>query len=422
MPKVDGRYGETITRPIFSSKVTVDGRNAEMSQEERNAFLNEIYSNTKKYVLEQGISVPIKMGHDDGSQDAKGWLLKIERRERRHSDGTVYYVLYGKMFLFAETIEMVKKGQLPGISIDGAEAGYMGDGTEFGPHIYAVSLLGIDPPALNLELEEQVSLQREVPGADEAEAGLYIYYRQHEKKTWTTSGSKTERYSVDEEKLRKLAVELIKGAPKGALKKCIGYLMEEEGDDAPPTEEVVVEDEMGGGMGGENKSMKDDEDKEDYAAGDKGASGTPSDDQMPSDYEGNKDDDDMGGKHAADKEGYTRLEKKLDAIMRKDAQREAELAFSQMKLPKQLKAMFVEAALRDGVEKAKELYMSFKNLTPDESNITGVDPDQRALNYQRAKYESETRRDLAALGWDQRSIDDHLRKTRKRTSPLEDQK
>lgn len=146
--QLNPELGTVITRPIFTSQVTADGRNAEHTQADRNAFLNKLFINTKAEKLDRGQPIPAKRGHDDPDQAAKGYLLDVWKEERRNPDSTTFYVMRGRMYVYNSFLPEIESGELPGISIETRPEGYRADGTKFGPHIKAIAFCGVDPIAL----------------------------------------------------------------------------------------------------------------------------------------------------------------------------------------------------------------------------------------------------------------------------------
>lgn len=145
---LDLTKGRIIERPIFTSLITSDGRNAKHSQADRNALLFTLFKNTSAERLGAGIPVPLKRGHDDPTPDAKGYLLDINRDEKRARDGSRYYGLRAKMFVFNDLADEIEDGKFPAVSVELKEGGFRDNGSEYGPFIKAVAFCGTDPVAL----------------------------------------------------------------------------------------------------------------------------------------------------------------------------------------------------------------------------------------------------------------------------------
>jgi len=142
--------GEIIEREIFSSEITIDGRNAKMSQEERDTETKEIYKNTKT-LLNAGLILPVKDGHEDRSEKAKGFIidisLKRRKRETPKGEEIKYYAIVGKLFLFEDFYNLYKEGRYPTCSIEAYDNYFLNNG-KVGLAISAVAMLGTSLPAL----------------------------------------------------------------------------------------------------------------------------------------------------------------------------------------------------------------------------------------------------------------------------------
>jgi hypothetical protein len=124
---------------------------SEMTQEERNEYVKQMYKNTTKYLLNEGITIPLKKGHNDQEQVSRGFVQNLELKKKNYTDKkgikVPYYVISAKMFMYKDFYDIWKTGRLPGISIEGAERGTMHDGDKFGIHIDAVTFNGTQPVA-----------------------------------------------------------------------------------------------------------------------------------------------------------------------------------------------------------------------------------------------------------------------------------
>lgn len=146
--------GKIITREIFNSLIPRDGRFKDWTQAQRNALTQEIFHNTKKFVLGGGIQIPATEGHTD-KQPLLGEVedIKLVRRtyETTAKNGKKkkfdYFSIIANVKLIPEFYSLYKEDRLPGASVDLAEEGFLGDGKQYGPHIYALSFLGQTPPA-----------------------------------------------------------------------------------------------------------------------------------------------------------------------------------------------------------------------------------------------------------------------------------
>ncbi len=144
----DGRSVDTglndkiIEREIFRSGRTIDGRYTSPRD------VKEIFTNTKTLLADVGF-LPLKFGHYDGDQLLKGKILDISLKKKRRKKTITYdFIIIAKMQYSTEAQKQITLGLLPNVSVEMAEHGITQEGKDIGFHIYALALLGIDPPAI----------------------------------------------------------------------------------------------------------------------------------------------------------------------------------------------------------------------------------------------------------------------------------
>lgn len=153
--------GDFVTQEIFTATVAIDGRFKDETQDDRNKLVKTIYNNTTKYIISPGISIPIKDGHDDTSQETKGYVQSLTLKKRTVEGLGLCYSIWARIFLFEPyySLYVGSKDSEPrylGMSVEVSPEGFSADGKEFTDHLTAVALCGIDMtafPLMSRELE-----------------------------------------------------------------------------------------------------------------------------------------------------------------------------------------------------------------------------------------------------------------------------
>ena len=122
-------------RHIFKAGITHDGR--EITAED----VLKLYESTRS-AMDNGYKIPLKEGHNDKEQAAKGWA------ENLIIEGENLYVDF--INIEEALYEKIKSGYLPGVSIE-IYKNFKWKGDDYKSIIAAVALLGIDAPACELE-------------------------------------------------------------------------------------------------------------------------------------------------------------------------------------------------------------------------------------------------------------------------------
>jgi hypothetical protein len=139
---IDGN-GAIVKLEIYRSGKAIDGRDISR------ADVTQIFSNTKKYILSQNVTILLKFGHDDRDQTIKGEVLDIELKRKRKKKTLGYELsLIARVHFRGRAFELFKAGELPNVSAEIAPAGYTEDGEEHGQYLMGLALLGIDVPAI----------------------------------------------------------------------------------------------------------------------------------------------------------------------------------------------------------------------------------------------------------------------------------
>lgn len=119
---------------LWRSGQTTDGR--EISVKE----VKQAYENSK-LLLTNGYKIPIKLGHGDTGQDAKGWIVNL-----RYANGS----LFGDFTnLDNETYNKIIEGKLPERSAE-IWSNVFWNNKKYKTVLKAVALLGIDTPSIFL--------------------------------------------------------------------------------------------------------------------------------------------------------------------------------------------------------------------------------------------------------------------------------
>jgi len=170
--------GTKISIEIFDSSIAIDGRMKEMDEKQRKEYVKELFNNTKT-LLDYGVTLPVKEGHNQKDELLHGKILDVMLLER---DGRT--VLAADVFLDDQYYSLYNEGRLPDVSVETAPManldGFTGKDTEIGAHVYALALLGSSSPA-----KPQL---RKVEGfPDQPHA---IYERQSDARTYKKSKEK----------------------------------------------------------------------------------------------------------------------------------------------------------------------------------------------------------------------------------------
>lgn len=133
---------QTIEREIFRSGYSIDGRFFSRP------MVKKILQNTKKELLEKGILIPLKLGHDDKDQRLKGRVLSVKLKKKlKRSLRTFEYCIFATIQMSKDAYTMYRNDELPNLSVEINPLGFDENGKEFGEHIFALALLGTDSPA-----------------------------------------------------------------------------------------------------------------------------------------------------------------------------------------------------------------------------------------------------------------------------------
>jgi hypothetical protein len=132
-----------LKREIFRSGFSIDGRFMSRS------LVRRIFKNTKKELINKGILIPLKLGHDDRDQRLKGKVIDLKLKKKlKPKLRTFEYSIHAELEMFEDAYTMFQKGELPNLSVEISPFGFDENGKEFGDHIFALALLGTDSPAL----------------------------------------------------------------------------------------------------------------------------------------------------------------------------------------------------------------------------------------------------------------------------------
>jgi hypothetical protein len=133
----------TVEKEIVRSGYAIDGRYMSRS------VVKAIYNNTKSEILNKGLLIPLKFGHEDPDQRLKGRIIDVTlKKKMKASLRTFEYCIFAKIEMFEDAYKLYRTGVLPNLSVEAPPFGMDEDGNEFGEYISALALLGIDPPAL----------------------------------------------------------------------------------------------------------------------------------------------------------------------------------------------------------------------------------------------------------------------------------
>jgi hypothetical protein len=122
-------------RHIFKEGKTHDGRDITYND------VLELYQNTKS-IVDKGYKIPIKEGHKNKEQASKGWAENITIKGSS---------IYADLTNIDDALyEKIKNGYLPGVSVE-VYKNFKWRDNVYESVIAAVALLGVDPPACELE-------------------------------------------------------------------------------------------------------------------------------------------------------------------------------------------------------------------------------------------------------------------------------
>ena len=146
--------GDFLEREIFEASIAIDGRFSDWDQDERNLYVRTLIKNTQKYILNKGIILPIKDGHDDKTQHIKGYITELRLKSKKLENDTKVACVWARMFLYEPYYKYYREGRYPGISVEISDEGWTPEGDNFGCHLTAAALCGVDMAAYPLLAEE----------------------------------------------------------------------------------------------------------------------------------------------------------------------------------------------------------------------------------------------------------------------------
>jgi hypothetical protein len=307
---------------IFNSLLPIDDRMQEMDQEERDAYVRELTSNTRM-ILKYGILIPLKESHDQKSERLQGKMISVKCSFKK--EPAPHYVVKAEFLVDDEMYEVYQAGKLPSLSPEIADSanlmGFTGKETRVGEYFAAAALLGNSPPAF--------PNNREISETEYNDHAYAVYSRRTGKRFYKEIKKKSfKELFMDTDKLKEVIAAL-----SGAISALQG--MAGGGDEEVPSEEMKEKKPKSEMKGNEPTLKTDIDEEEEYT-----------------------DEDDGQAEKAVitDADRFADLQKQIDELKKREADSEFKLLIHEGKATPEDRKKFNDLATLKGVAFAKSMF------------------------------------------------------------------